>query len=599
MPRRPLREERSSRWTASVTFPHAPELNTSAEDCRLHSVAEDVVLDPATDAELQRSVAACLEAAVDACGVGAGGESSGRVVKRMVDLSIYHEVAKKKDLRAKAAAAEHRLGRNYVIYQKTSPAFMNLQRLQEEQGKQMEMLIESSGGKADVETLVEAHAHNLAIAHNASEIGLKQLAHQQRCIYAQTLAAIALRNDDACPAIPLLKDPDEPAGGRDPAAPSEEGGGRRKRDADRPSASLGVNVPGAASLRTGQRAVGAALGKVRGALFRSPFDIGSADPSDPAVPGGRASPGTAEEAAPPTASTDIMMDCSSLLHLSVPTTTAVEGIRGMCVEMPVRVLNIKSTVSSYLAYGQGAHEQQAAERADTMKRIILDDIGAFIIPVSVLDIQFAGMERGARGRDVAHELSKDVCMALPQHVVDACNASAELVFSGLQDGIAEAVALNEDEVVPGMVIATQHSNMPWCQLLLIAVYHPRHEATLHAALEKAVLLSQGASQLFLDLTKVSGPASVRGIFGTALREKARSILSAAPQSVLTYPLHTPAALRDRDIPTLSIVLSASQLVLSRDFNAGPFSGFNPRYVTPAASPVHGSPRPQASPSGPR
>ena len=724
----------------------------------------------------RRAIAACLTLALDAmhdAGTACDSEETPFVGDTrqtdslspyVVEWPQYFEVARRANMRGRAAAVEHSLAKAHRRYKATAPAFKSLDRLQEEQGHQMAILVETGCLRQELSQLVESHAIQLSIAANAAQACLTQHQHQQRYTYRQALESLLTRNPDT---FPVLPSPVEGGGGNGGGGGGGGGGGTERgaastaRDDDdlfadtAPTASApsgggggllsgvasggrarwtsmldfgggggggggsasaghspssgtssgGVAAAGGAAPAAGfsfnpvgtiARAVGvgggsgggggsgsaasasAALG---GDLFAEEASSGAYDPLCPTgfgvgAPqqregggggGGGGSGGEDSTAPSGGANIDITTDNNvTSLQLTVPMSVGdgVGELRGLRVDFAVRLINIKTAVATCLTYERPedasparapprtAQEEERVDRiitqrrAETMRRIARDDVGAWIVPVSVHDVATGAdgaasvaTSLTARSFDPHQEAARNVAAVLPQHLVDSAGASPELVFPSFIDAVAEALACLEHapgggsgvtapyKIEAGTVIATKHTNMPCCNLLLITLYDPLDAAATRAAVEKATTLAQAAAFMFLDVSKVAQPEMVTAVVQAVVRKKALLSRVKPHASRRNHPLHTSSALKDRDggavaaaaaaaataaeagggaaaaaaattaqerrgSPPLSVVLSASQLATSADTAKGPFAAFAPvvsaSTLTPASSPGAGS-----------
>ena len=563
----------------------------------------------------------------------------------VVDWGNYYEVAKRANMREKAAVVEHFLVKEYQRYKVSAPVFKSFERLQDEQGAQMATLMETGGGKEEVTHLVETHTAQLAIAHQAADICLKQLQHQQKHIFRQALESLMDRNPDTFPyvqnATSLSKET--------PESNSVSNGSRNslfeyssaQSEADTSASEAGSGVIGFGTDVVRQINRFNPVNKImRAAGGASP--AGSASPSsqlgdlNPFKSRDRSDSDAKQPEQPDTIvpNMDITADnSSSSLYLTV---LAVKGekvghVRGMSVECPVKLVNIKTATAACLLYdskGVDLDKTVIQRRVDMMRRVVKDELTAWLVPISIHDITRMAGDTQTRSFDAYCDVAKDIMKVMPPHIVEAAIGSPELVFLSLVEAIAESLATlrkancgtsyfrsaSNYSLQPGTILCTKHSNMPRCQLLLLALYDPLNAKATEQAMVNAVALTQNATNLFVDTTKVAHPELLQTMLQTVVKEKIRSLAMKTPVFKRNFPLHTPSGVKDKidaaqngsggsspapvpvqpwplSSPALSIVLSATQLASSLDFAKGPFSPFSPTLASAngSASPSH-SPR---------
>eukprot|EP01064_Diplonema_japonicum_P001862 TRINITY_DN11232_c0_g1_i1.p1 TRINITY_DN11232_c0_g1~~TRINITY_DN11232_c0_g1_i1.p1 ORF type:complete len:532 (+),score=74.22 TRINITY_DN11232_c0_g1_i1:80-1675(+) len=478
------------------------------------------------------------------------------IQENVVSLECYTQVALRRSMRVKAAMVEHTLCENYKKHQTTSPAFKNLARLQEEQGFQMEQLVMNGANRSDVKLLVETHANQLRVASHAAELSLCSYAHQQRLEYSQALYAIYNRSKDITLGLSTPKET--------PEKPSKESTGRITSLV--PTFGVGKLVKNVGT---------AGMSLVTGGLQKANILASDDSPKD--------SPPPSTPVSEHDVSTDVNGDTTNTLNLTVPATVGVVGLRGMSADVTVQLLNIKAA-KRYLQYTSKGQSAQVVERSDTMNRIAKDQIGAWLVPISLDDLAKAARERTSRSPNWWVETAKDIEMVMPAHLLEGVSSSSELCFPSLQEGLAASL-LEGGEKTPssGNLLVTRHSNSPWCQMIVYLLYEPG--SCFMEPLGRAMTMVQGVAQLFIDTTKISSLDMARGFLETAFRAKARLWLLTSSISKQTWPLHTASALREANSthPPTSVVVSSSQLSNSLDFQTGLFSHFSPCPSSPTPS----------------
>ena len=458
----------------------------------------------------------------------------------IVDPVLYLKICRKKPLRIRAAAVQSKLTKEYQNHKANAKTFKILETLQIEQGNQMESLIER-GTKEEMALLVETHTTQLAVAQEAADADASHMVQKQRHEFQRMLVSLS----SGTPSRTVLDDSQQTS--QQQASPS--------------GSMFGFG-------QVGKKVGKFGMNFVTGGLQRAGILASNDDDSLPSTTG-------EEEAL-----RDI--DISTYTINLIKITVIPKGLLRVRIPLEVKVLNIKSALS-LLSYTESGN--QDLERSAGMFRISCDELGQWIVPISVTDLRRASMLR-SKTRNWSLDLTKDIITLMPQHIVNcAISESAELLFPSLVDSLQSAVLLNGPDIHAGTILCTQHSNMSWCNLLSIFLFDPNDsDANLESTVEQVVSLGNRSTQVFVDTSRLSSSHVVGRLTEVILQEVARSTYVASKKRWPTMP-------EEDDIhQVVSVVLTPSHLSSAMDLDKGMLSSFNPvsqqgGTASPAPSPA--------------